>query len=107
MSHASEKINCEEPSYLWIFFSANPISYDLTTAKIDFTKHLDSQKSIQNWGIIKSSTNSNIMVDLLQFADSIKYNLPVSQLSQNNKQLKQTDIRALFGKPKISEGMYS
>lgn len=103
---SKKKIISQEPSYLWIIFLADPISYDLSTVKIDFTKHLDSQKSLQNWGIVKSSTNSNIMVDLLQFADSIRYNLPVSQLSENNKQLKQTDIRYLFGNPKILKGMH-
>ena len=57
----------------------SPLEFDFEQPKINFSKHLEKQRSFQDSGTIKHSKQTEIFVSLLQFADSKRYNLPVTQ----------------------------
>ncbi|EFA06458.2 hypothetical protein TcasGA2_TC009341 [Tribolium castaneum] len=72
--------------------------------KIDFAKHLEKQRVFQ---ANSKSKQTEIFVTLLQFADSKRFNLPVTQKSifsdfNQHKYLKQGDIRSMFAKPNVN-----
>ncbi|KAJ3648440.1 hypothetical protein Zmor_020244 [Zophobas morio] len=83
----------------------SPLEFEFEPPKINFSKHLEKQRSFQDSGTIKHSKQTEIFVSLLQFADSKRYNLPVTQqiskFSDFNQDrvLKQGDIRSMFAKP--------
>jgi superfamily II DNA/RNA helicase len=91
---------CED---LWI--KENPLECESEPPKINFSKHLEKQRSFQSSGTVKQSKQTEILVGLLQFADSKRYNIPVTQKFSavgdfnQNKYLKQGDIRSMFSKP--------
>ncbi|CAH2012892.1 unnamed protein product [Acanthoscelides obtectus] len=63
-------------------------------------KQIQKQRSFQDSHIVKHSKETELLVNLLQLADSKKFNIPMSQIgnSQSQKNLKQTDIRNMFFK---------
>ncbi|XP_056638705.1 Fanconi anemia group M protein isoform X1 [Diorhabda sublineata] len=66
-----------------------------------FSKRIEKQRSFQETDRIEHSSNCDIFVKLLQFAESRRFNIPLTQHSNNvvqNKNLKQTDIRHMFFK---------
>ncbi|KAK9872531.1 hypothetical protein WA026_017996 [Henosepilachna vigintioctopunctata] len=66
-----------------------------------FNKHIENQRSLQCGEKIQSSDNSNIFVSLMKFADSRRFNIPLTQdvdKESCNKNLKQGDIRCMFTK---------
>ncbi|KRT84381.1 helicase, partial [Oryctes borbonicus] len=81
--------------------------------KISFSKRLETLRVAQPTGIIEHSKNCDILTSLMQFADSKRYNIPVSQTRVceispvGNKKtkfgrhnsadnFKQSDIRTMF-----------
>lgn len=48
--------------------------------KINFSKYLERQRKLQPVGYIEHSKQSEMLVSLLQFVDSKRYNIPVTQV---------------------------
>ncbi|CAH1110549.1 unnamed protein product [Psylliodes chrysocephalus] len=79
--------------------TANALS-DNTSVSNTFAKRIEKQRSFQETHKISHSENCKLLVNLLQIAESRRFNIPMTQISNssNNKQLKQTDIRNMFFK---------
>ncbi|XP_022902317.2 DEAD-box ATP-dependent DNA helicase Fancm [Onthophagus taurus] len=112
-----EIIESEEiiPSSVFLWNQSDPLSEDLKL--IAYNKPLDILRVYQPVENIKHSNDTDILVSLLQFVDTKRYNLPITQptvssqnqnkkrkitKSESNDNFKQTDIRNLFNKPKIN-----
>ncbi|VEN53527.1 unnamed protein product [Callosobruchus maculatus] len=60
-------------------------------------KQIQKQRSFQDTHIVKHSKETELLVNLLQLADSKKFNIPMSQIgTSSQKNFKQTDIRNMF-----------
>lgn len=63
------------------YFSEDPLSLTINDeAHLDFSKHLEKQRVLQPAYIIRHSKESEMLVSLLQYADSRRYNIPVTQM---------------------------
>ncbi|XP_018562878.1 Fanconi anemia group M protein isoform X2 [Anoplophora glabripennis] len=92
-----------KPEFLWN--KENPVDRNLKISNL-FSKKLEKQRVLQPVHLVKHSPSSELLVSLLQRADSKRFNIPLtqighSQLSQS-KTLKQSDIRSMFLKPQCS-----
>lgn len=78
-----------------ILFTEDPLSINNDEDKICFSKYLERQRKLQPTGIISHSKQSDLLVSLLQFADSKRYNIPVTQKScnyQNNYAINKREL---------------
>nr|XP_023019452.1 Fanconi anemia group M protein [Leptinotarsa decemlineata] len=88
------------PPSTMLFNKENPLAKDSPFSTI-FSKRIEKQRSFQEIYKVQHSKSSEILVGLLQLADSKRFNIPMSQMgmvSQVNSILKQTDIRTMFFK---------
>ncbi|KAG5891658.1 hypothetical protein JTB14_020076 [Gonioctena quinquepunctata] len=85
-----------------LFNKENPLEENGPRFNI-FSKRIEKQRSFQETYKIRHSKSSEILVEMLQIADSKRFNIPMSQIgtssqSSQNKNLKQADIRNMFFK---------
>lgn len=82
-------------------FSANIFEEPANQVNV-LNKKISKQRSFQEGHRIQHSKDSEILVSLLQLADSKRFNIPATQFSSSQvgtmaqKNLKQTDIRNMF-----------
>lgn len=66
--------------FLKNLFVENPLQQNNQNEnKINFSKYLEKQRKLQPTGIINHTKQSDLLVSLLQFADSKRFNIPVTQ----------------------------
>lgn len=59
----------------------NPLENNVPIQTI-FTKRIEKQRSLQEIDQIAHSRNSEMLVDLLKYADSKRFNIPMSQIGK-------------------------
>lgn len=63
------------------YFLEDPLSLVIDDeVNLNFSKYLEKQRVLQPSYILKHSKQSEMLVSLLQYADSRRYNIPITQM---------------------------